>query len=67
MTTYSNINAGSFQSRKPAKQVWAVGEQVKVGFLSLRIVAKTGYGWELVNKDATKRYEFQPHLGLFAI
>ena len=53
-----------YQSRQPAKQVWAVGEQVKVGFLSLRIVAKTGYGWALVNKDASKKYEFAPHHGL---
>jgi hypothetical protein len=54
-------------SRKSCQQVWAVGEQVKVGFLSLRIVAKTGYGWILVNKDATKRYEFAPHHGLVAL
>jgi hypothetical protein len=47
-----------------SKQVWAVGEQVKVGFLSLRIVAKTGYGWILVNKDASKKYEFTPFHGL---
>lgn len=53
--------------RRPAKQEWAVGEQVKVGFLSLRIVAKTERGWKLVNKDATKHYEFEPHIGLFAI
>lgn len=49
-----------------SKQVWAVGEQVKVGFLSLRVVAKTGYGWILVNKDASKKYEFTPHHGLVA-
>lgn len=55
-----------YATRKPAKQVWAVGEQVKVGFLSLRIVSKTARGWALINKDATKRYEFEPHVGLFA-
>ncbi len=55
-----------YQTRKPAQQVWAVGEQVKVGFLSLRIVGKTAAGWKLVNKDATKHYEFEPHIGLFA-
>lgn len=58
---------GHQASRKSAQQVWAIGEQVKVGFLSLRIVAKTGHGWKLTNKDATKHYEFEPHLGLFAI
>jgi hypothetical protein len=53
--------------RNAATQVWAVGEQVKVGFLSLRIVAKTGYGWKLTNKDATKHFEFELHRGLFAV
>jgi hypothetical protein len=61
------MNYGTYQARKPAQQVWAVGEQVKVGFLSLRITAKTGSGWKLVNKDATKRYEFTPHCGLVAL
>lgn len=59
---------GKFHAaRKPAKQTWAIGEQVKVGFLSLRIVAKTSSGWKLVNKDASKHYEFEPHCGLFVI
>jgi len=53
--------------RKAATQVWAVGEQVKVGFLSLRITAKTGFGWLLVNKDGTKKYEFTPHCGIVAL
>ena len=53
--------------RKPATQVWAVGEQVRVGFLSLRITGRTTRGWTLVNRDGTKRYEFEPHVGLFAI
>jgi hypothetical protein len=61
------MNYGTYQARKPAQQVWAVGEQVKVGFLSLRITAKTGCGWKLVNKDATKHYEFTPHCGLVAL
>lgn len=52
--------------RKPKQQVWAVGEQVKAGFLSLRIVSKTARGWRLTNKDATKHFEFEPHRGLFA-
>ena len=54
------------RTRKTATQVWAVGETVKVGFLVLRIVSKTPNGWKLINKDATKRYEFEPHIGLFA-
>ena len=58
---------GNPPARKPAQQVWAVGEQVKVGFLSLRIIAKMGYGWKLTNKDASKHYEFAPHLGLFRV
>lgn len=65
--TYTNPSASSFQNRKPAKQVWAVGEQVKVGFLSLRITGKTRCGWALVNKDGSKHYEFEPHMGLFAV
>jgi hypothetical protein len=54
--------------RRAATQVWAIGEQVKVGFLSLRIVGKRANGdWLLVNKDATKRYGFRPHGGLVAL
>ncbi len=55
------------RTRKPAQQVWAIGEQVKVGFLYLRIVGKTARGWKLVNKDASKHFEFEPHVGLFAV
>ena len=52
-------------ARKTSQQVWDVGETVKVGFLTLRITAKTPNGWKLVNKDASKQYEFEPHVGLF--
>ncbi len=64
-----NSNYGMpYANRKPAQQVWAVGEQVKVGFLSLRIVGKQRNGdWRLVNKDGTKRYGFQPHGGVYAL
>ena len=58
---------GQTSYRKSATQTWAVGEQVKVGFLSLRIVSKTGDGWKLTNKDGSKHYEFVPHLGLFSV
>ena len=60
-------NYGTTPARKPAQQVWAVGEQVKVGFLSLRVFAKTQGGWKLTNKDGTKLFEFEPHHGLFRV
>lgn len=53
--------------RRPAQQLWAVGETVKVGFLSLRITGRTGHGWRLVNRDGARHYEFDPHRGLFAV
>lgn len=56
-----------YKNRRPAKQTWAVGEQVKVGFLSLRCVQQIGSSWILLNKDGTKRYEFTPHMGLVAL
>lgn len=56
-----------YKTRKPAQQLWAVGEQVKVGFLSLRIMADKGSHYILINKDGTKRYEFTPHHGLIAL
>lgn len=52
-------------------QSWEIGEQVKVGFLSLRIVDKQATpgdylpdAYILTNKDATKYYRFVPHNGL---
>jgi len=45
-------------------QNWTSGEMVKVGFLVLRVVRKTGFGWELESKDGTKVYEFTPYNGL---
>jgi len=49
-----------------AKQVWAVGETVNVGFLKgLLIVAKEGNIFRL--KASTGRsYTFEPHVGLSA-
>jgi len=54
-----------------SKQVWAVGEMVKVGFMNLRVMAaqKTpgDYlpdAYILANRDATKFYRFVPHNGL---
>lgn len=54
-----------------SKQVWAVGETVKVGFLTLRITGiepKCGWnnqpGYRLTNADGSKSYRFTPHEGL---
>lgn len=56
------------KTRRPATQVWAVGEQVKVGFMSLRITGKYQNGdWRLINADGTKVYAFAPHQGLIAM
>ena len=63
----SEIYGMPYKRREPKKQAWATGETVKVGFLSLRIVGKVNGDWELINKDATKRYLFTPHHGLQAI
>ena len=52
------------------KQNWQVGNVVKVGFLSLRVVdAKAEYDglpdiYTLESIDGSKRYEFIPHKGL---
>lgn len=56
-----------YKTRKPATQVWAVGETVKVGFMTLRIVGKDADGWCLVNKDATKKYRQEPHQGCYGV
>ncbi len=62
------MNYGHQTARKPAQQTWAVGEQVKVGFMVLRIVGRLPNGdWRLVNKDAAKHYGFQPHSGVYAL
>ena len=54
-----------------SKQVWAVGETVKVGFLSLRVlqlVATPGDfkpdAYVLTNAKADRFYRFVPHNGL---
>jgi hypothetical protein len=53
------------------KQVWEVGQTVKVGFLSLRVTAKIptpgDYApdeYHLESLDGSKRYSFVPHNGL---
>lgn len=56
-----------------SKQVWEVGEVVKVGFLSLRVVRKEptpddhapdAYILCGLGTNASKQYRFVPHLGL---
>lgn len=53
------------------KQVWAVGEIVKVGFLSLRVMATQATpgdykpdAYILANAKADKFFRFVPHNGL---
>jgi len=52
-------------------QTWEVGESVKVGFLSLRILAKVATpgdyapdAYVMCNKAGDKFYRFVPHKGL---
>ena len=54
-----------------SKQVWAVGEMVKVGFMSLRVMAAQATpgdykpdAYILANAKADKFYRFVPHNGL---
>ena len=53
-----------------SKQVWEVGEVVKVGFLSLRVTAKVPTPgdympdmYRLVDLKGQRQYEFVPHNG----
>jgi hypothetical protein len=53
------------------KQIWAVGEMVKVGFMSLRVMATQATpgdykpdAYILANAKADKFYRFVPHNGL---
>lgn len=43
-------------------QDWSIGNEVKVGFLTLTVVAYNGV-YELVSAKGV-RYEFEPHVGL---
>lgn len=61
-------------NRHLTKQLWEVGETVKVGFLKLRIIQKIPTpgdfapdAYRLVNADGTRHYEFVPHNGLTRI
>jgi len=55
---------------KHSKQVWQVGETVKVGFMTLRILAKVPTPgnflpdqYALTNADGSRFYRFVPHNG----
>lgn len=54
-----------------SRQVWEVGETVKVGFLSLIVIAKEPTpgdympdAYLLCNQAGTRQYRFVPHNGL---
>ena len=54
-----------------SKQNWEIGQTVKVGFLSLKVVATQPTPgdyrpdiYHLTNLDGTRKYEFTPHFGL---
>lgn len=53
-----------------SKQVWQVGETVKVGFMSLRILARIPTpgdyapdAYAMTNADGSRFYRFVPHKG----
>lgn len=48
------------------KQDWSDGETVKVGFLTLEVVAKVGVDYRLWSPINGKKYTFTPHMGLNA-
>ncbi len=57
-------------NQKRSKQSWSIGSIVKVGFLSLRVLAvRAEKDWlpdiyELESLDGSKKYDFIPHNGL---
>jgi len=67
----SKTTNGDIKMITNSKQVWEVGEVVKVGFLALRITAKEPTpgdympdAYLLTDKTGTKNYRFVPHNGL---
>jgi hypothetical protein len=64
------ISTWNSRQAKPA-QVWAIGEMVKVGFLTLRVTGTEATpgdykpdAYLLTDKTGTKNYRFVPHNGL---
>ena len=69
---YSNLSRRPSRdfSRK-TKQEWSVGNNIKVGFLTLKITGTGEYTsqqghivYKLSSLDGARRYEFSPHEGL---
>ena len=49
-----------------AKQVWAIGNTVSVGFVkNLLVVSKNGASYALLQPGTGRWYAFQPHMGLY--
>ena len=47
-----------------SKQVWKIGETVKVGFLTLRVIGHNGFEYLLTNLKGDRSYKFTPYNGL---
>ena len=48
-----------------AKQEWAIGSVVNVGFVKgLRVVSKVNGAFRLVQDATGRAYSFEPHIGL---
>lgn len=43
---------------------WSIGQTVKVGFCTLRVIECTGWGYVLASTDGSKLYRFAPYQGL---
>jgi G:T-mismatch repair DNA endonuclease (very short patch repair protein) len=71
----ANTSYWATKSKRTVKttQDWTIGNVVKVGFLTLRVIAceaiKDGMPdiYTLESLDSSKRYEFIPHNGLTRI
>jgi hypothetical protein len=71
MMHYMDGHTGGQKMITRSKQVWEVGETVKVGFLTLRVLAKVAtHGdykpdlYALTNQDGSRFYRFVPHNGI---
>lgn len=54
--------------RDSAKQEWAIGNLVNVGFLKgLEVTEKRGNGDYVLKSAKGKFYAFQPHMGIYAL
>ncbi len=47
-----------------SSQTWEIGSMVRVGFCTLRVLERVGYGYVLTSPDGTKLYRFEPYIGL---